>query len=255
MPNSSDIQKYLLAQFENAEAQSELKSINSKGFDWIKRTRNTIVRASSLLPKIGSAIKINLELEFNAGSLLKAEYAKGEPLVKSIEHKSSGLRNWYDATSKVVATVRESHGVDSQQVSAGVQAILLGEKHFGSTFVINGGSTYPDLLWADTAYEGLPVQSRANLVDGPCLRGKKPSNVPDGLEIKTNRGKRIKVDAHGAHQGLHLGVTWDIVDNLFCVTGVWIAYVRVADHRESGRNVKVTTVKYSFGHSLFMSIL
>lgn len=93
MSNSSDIQRYLLAQFEDAEAQKELKGINYEGFDWVKRTRNTIIRASSLFPKIGSAIKTNLELEFNAGSLLKAEYAKGEPLVKSVENKSAGLRN------------------------------------------------------------------------------------------------------------------------------------------------------------------
>jgi len=97
-----------------------------------------------------------------------------------------------------------------------------------------------------------------NPVEGPCLRGKKtprPSNVPDGCEIKTNKGTRVGVDAHGAHPGLHLGITWDNSMYGVEINGVWLAYVRICDHRESGRNVKVTTVKYSFGHGLFTSLL
>jgi hypothetical protein len=63
------------------------------------------------------------------------------------------------------------------------------------------------------------------------------------------------VDAHGAHPGFHLAVTWEFRDDTVTITGVWVAYVRIADHREAGRNVDVTTVKYSFGHGLFASVL
>jgi hypothetical protein len=50
-------------------------------------------------------------------------------------------------------------------------------------------------------------------------------------------------------------VTWEFRDDTVTITGVWVAYVRIADHREAGRNVDVTTVKYSFGHGLFASVL
>jgi hypothetical protein len=255
MATSSEIEKYLLAQFEAPVAQEELEAINVSGFDWVERTRRTIKEVSKLLPSIAVKLKCDLEAEFNSGSLLKQEYKKGEVLVMEVQESSPALKNWYDATGKVVASVRESSGIDSQQVSAAVQAVLLSQDGFGRYFRANGNSIYPDLLLVDSDYEGLPRQCRTNPVDGPCLRGDKPSNVPDGVEIKTNRGTRIKVDAHGAHAGLHLGVTWKNSDDVFKVTGIWIAFIRKADHRESGRNVAVTTVKYSFGHSLFMSLL
>ena len=120
---------------------------------------------------------------------------------------------------------------------------------------LHGNSIYPDLILLNHTYDFLPTQSRGNPIEGPCLRGKRPSNVPDGCEIKTNRGSRIRVDAHGAHPGLHLGITWDLQNGEVAINGVWAAYIRIADHRESGRNVKVTTVKYSFGHDLFVSLL
>ena len=69
--------------------------------------------------------------------------------------------------------------------------------------------------------------------------------MPDGCEIKTNQGRRIRVDAHGAHPGLHLGVTWKFQEGEVVINGVWVAYVRIADHRESGRNVKVESTPKS----------
>ena len=119
----------------------------------------------------------------------------------------------------------------------------------------NGNSIYPDLVLCGYGYSSLPRQSRKKPIDGPSLRGTRPSNVPDGCEIKTNRGTKIRPGVHGAHPGLHLGVTWDLEDGAVVVNGVWVGYVRVADHRESGRNVKVTTVEFSFGHDLSMSLL
>jgi len=52
-----------------------------------------------------------------------------------------------------------------------------------------------------------------------------------------------------------LGVTWDFVDGNVAINGIGVGYIRIRDHRESGRNVDVTTVKYSFGHDLFVSVL
>jgi hypothetical protein len=79
--------------------------------------------------------------------------------------------------------------------------------------------------------------------------------VPDGCEIKTNQGTRIKVDAHGAHPGLHLGITWGFREDEIAIYDIWIAYIRVKDYSISDGRVDVTTKKRSFGHDPFISLL
>jgi len=140
-------------------------------------------------------------------------------------------------------------------VSAEIQRLIISPDGLGDIVRTNGSSIYPDLLIIKHDYSKLQKQNRQSPIEGPCLRGANPSNIPDGCEIKTNQGNRIRVDAHGAHAGLHLGITWDMVDNQIKITGVWLGFIKSADHRESGRNVKITTVKYSFGHDLFISLL
>lgn len=72
----------------------------------------------------------------------------------------------------------------------------------------NTRSTYPDLYPLTADYSRLPRRTRG-LAEGPALRGGRPTSVPDGIEIKSNRGPRIRVDCHHDHQGLHLALTFD----------------------------------------------
>jgi hypothetical protein len=74
----------------------------------------------------------------------------------------------------------------------------------------NGRSDYPDLYFKSRSYEGLPLFARIKDKSkeyGAALKGKakRPVRVPDGLEVKTCKG-RFAVDCHYAHVGLHLAV-------------------------------------------------
>jgi hypothetical protein len=182
--------------------------------------------------------------------------SEGQKFVDELGKHREDVRSWY---LKLRDTSRLAFGevghLQSQQISSAIQRFIISPSGLGDLVKPSGNSIYPDLVLRSRDYSGLPRQTRNSPVDGPCLRGSNPSNVPDGCEIKTNQGNRIRVDAHGAHPGLHLGVTWDFHDQAVVITGVWLAYVRIADYRESGRNVDVTTVKYSFGHDLFSPLL
>jgi hypothetical protein len=159
-------------------------------------------------------------------------------------------------SEKLIKKILDFHStVESQQISALIQrqiTELLSDHVFS-----NGNSIYPDFIRHGVDYSRLPTQSRKKPVDGPNVKRTtktgtcRPSNVPDGLELKTNRGTRLRVDAHGAHPGLHLGVTWEFEEGNFKVLGVYLSYIRISDHKMSAGNVAVTTKKASFGHSQF----
>lgn len=124
----------------------------------------------------------------------------------------------------------------------------------------NGRSYYPDLYLANRDYSALPQSKKVKDAEqdeyGTTLKGvqKYPSRVPDGLEVKTCR-KRIAVDCHHPHAGLHLVVLFTEVSRAFTVTDVCVAFLWFSDYRESKRNTTATTVKYSFGGDRFVSVL
>lgn len=253
---TTEVKRYLDEQFYDATAQGELAELSPNDYDWAERTSETLDALVPRLVPLASRIKTEIPKRLNSPQFLLTTISDGSPLV--IRQDDDELRDWYDTVSKLSGEASSLiANLESQQISAEIQRYIVSDKGLGDLVFANGNSIYPDLILLDRDYSLLPEQNRTNPIDGPCVRGKnrRPSNVPDGCEIKTKKGNRISVDAHGAHAGLHLGVTWDIINNLVKITGVWAAYVRVADHRESGRNVNVTTVKYSFGHKLFISLL
>jgi hypothetical protein len=85
----------------------------------------------------------------------------------------------------------------------------------------NNRSTYPDLYLQAAHYSRVPRRTRG-LAEGPALRGGRPTSVPDGIEIKSNRGPRIRVDCHHDHQGLHLALTFEQAGNRLKVHDVYL---------------------------------
>ena len=117
----------------------------------------------------------------------------------------------------------------------------------------NNRSTYPDLYSREADYSRLPRRTRG-LAEGPALRGGRPTSVPDGIEIKSNRGPRLRVDCHHDHQGLHLALTFDRAGERWRVHDVYLAYLSKADYTRAERNTTATTDKFSFGHAPFISV-
>lgn len=117
----------------------------------------------------------------------------------------------------------------------------------------NNRSTYPDLYSNAADYSRLPRRTRG-LAAGPAVRGGRPTSVPDGIEIKSNRGARIRVDCHHDHQGLHLAFTFDRTGELWTAHDVYLAYLSKADYKRAERNTTATTDKFSFGHAPFISV-
>lgn len=246
----------LWSQFIDSEAQAELQSLSPSGFDWINRTKQTL---ETLIPRLQAiAVRLVEEVPSKLNSI--------QDLLDYIDsgngHNLEGLSDDYVKwRQKLISHAGKASSIieqiESQQVSAEIQRQLVSEEALGDIMYPNGNSIYPDLIMKAYDYAGLPAQSRKKAVIGPCLQGKekRPSNVPDGCEIKTNRGRRIRVDAHAPHPGLHLGVTWEISNKRIEINGVWAAYIRLADHTEAKRNSDTTTVKYSFGHNRFVSLL
>ena len=75
-------------------------------------------------------------------------------------------------------------------MSSEIQRYISSSAGLGHLVFSNGNSIYPDLILKKQSYEKLPFQNRKNPIHGPCIQGKKtcrPSNVPDGCEIKCVR--------------------------------------------------------------------
>lgn len=117
----------------------------------------------------------------------------------------------------------------------------------------NNRSTYPDLYFGAADYSQLPRRRRGQAV-GPALKGGKPTSVPDGIEIKSQRGKGIRVDCHHDHQGLHLVMTYNQETDAWVAYDLYLAYLSKADYRRASRNTTATTEKFSFGHAPFISV-
>ena len=244
----------LLERAKDERSIQELKSMGDFEYDWNERTLQVI---QIITPKI---YDISLTFVKKCEERLNSPLILDELLNNEISKKASSLPDFTSWISKCrnVSEVSKERllNIESQQVSAEIQRVVSDE--LNESITSNGNSIYPDFYLRSFDYSFLPMQSRTNPIKGACQKGvsnPKPSNVPDGLELKTNRGKRVKVDAHGAHPGLHLGVTWEKEDGGISINGVYLSYIRIFDHTISGRNVEVTTVKCSFGHDNFFTIL
>ena len=120
--------------------------------------------------------------------------------------------------------------------------------------VKNNRSTYPDLYFDWAQYSMLPRRSKSN-TKGPALKGANPTSVPDGVEVKSQRGESIRVDCHHPHQGMHLVMTVDYINETWEVYDVYIAYLSRTEYKRAARNTTATTEKFSFSHAPFVSVL
>lgn len=251
------VEEFILSQFERQVAQDELSAFDENtNIDWVSRTRATIdeflVDACDLAEYIEKKVPERLNSPIYIEELFEKNIQK---LTSTVQDEA-----WIKQIRQYISTNRElSSNLESQQVSAEIQREVAKFAQYNGKMYSNGNSIFPDFLYHDRDYLELPFQDRKKTVHGPCLQGKKnprPSNVPDGIELKTNRSNRMRIDAHAPHIGLHLGFTWDAEpDGRILINGAWLGYITESDHAESARNSKTTTVKYSFGHNKFISLL
>lgn len=251
------IREFIFSQFEADLAVNELAGMNyNERAGWVERTRATIEEflpiACPLAEHIAQKVPERLNSPFYLEDMLEAKRAELKNL--NVEDE------WINRLMNYASISRElAQNLQSQQVSAEIQNSVLKFEKLGQRMYNNGNSIYPDFLYKDRDYSFLPFQNRRKAVHGPCLQGKanpRPSNVPDGIELKTNKSQRMRIDAHAPHIGLHLGFTWDFEgDGRVNINGAWLAFITESDHTESARNSTTTTVKYSFGQDKFISLL
>ena len=256
MTNKSVVD-FVYKKFHEEITQNELRSYNVASVNWIERTEKTIKEFLPVASDLAIFVSTNVPKTLNSAFKLRDLFNEK----KHILAKSKGFEDWiaiFEQNLDFNASLAGS--LESQQVSSEIQRQVESWEGFNSTICANGKSIYPDFIFKDRDYSQLPLQDRKlGIVHGPCVQGKKqprPSNVPDGIELKTNKGNRIRVDAHAPHIGLHLAFTWDFDDaNRVSINGAWLGFITENDHKEASRNSKTTTVKYSFGHNKFISLL
>lgn len=249
---STIVKTFILDQFHREHAQAELKALGGNvHYDWVTRTQTTIDDFCEIACDLAAYIVDTVPSRLNSAIIL-------EDLVNA--HLFHNNSDWVKDIKRHATILRElSANLESQQVSAEIQRQVEHFPGFSGKIYSNGNSIFPDFIYKHFDYSLLSLQNRKKTVHGPCLQGKaapRPSNVPDGIELKTNKGTRMRIDAHAPHCGLHLGFTWDFSnDGRVEINGAWIGYIAGADHRESARNSKTTTIKFSFGHERFISLL
>lgn len=252
-------------QLNSEEAISELRSLGPTGYDWNPRVREAVSVFLPQLVKVAPNIIDECLLPFNSSIEIRDSLCDGifdKAYIRFAERDAKEALSYKVLLEKCRELGRQASravaNIESQQISAEVKRFLLSERGVGSIVKETGGSIYPDLILAGSDYSFLPFQKRDKPISGPCRKNPRdpvPSNVPDGCEIKTNQSTKIKVDAHGAHPGLHLGITWGMVDNKVKIHDIWLAYIRIKDYSISDGNVDVTTKKRSFGHDPFISLI
>jgi hypothetical protein len=235
-------------------AKADLHIYRPDTLDWKARALAT---ANSLIPwlcQITPALKNYVQDVLNAPALLRSMWAT----IRQHVNLPREQVETFDRQLTLDDVLRES--VTGEVVSTVVNKYLI-EHHPNSALRSNGRSDYPDLYLATSDYSALPQFKRKKDRTGEdeygaAVKGKqkRPVRVPDGLEIKTCR-KRIAVDCHHPHAGLHLVLLFTEAARMFTVEDVRVAFLRASDYYESERNTTATTVKYSFGGEHFISLL
>jgi hypothetical protein len=148
--------------------------------------------------------------------------------------------------------------VGGDAISKVVEKFLI--ESFRGELATNGPSDYPDLFLRTKDYDQWPRFVRIKKGDsteyGAALKGtsKRPVRVPDGLEVKTCKGK-FNVDCHHGHAGLHLAVVYHLDAVGTVVDDVLVAFMRLADYRITKPSTATTTLKASFNGKNFVSLL
>lgn len=240
--------KHILAQIEAAKA--DLKSYRPEGVDWHARATQT---AHILVPWLctkGEAIRQHVEGVLNskrklreAWKALQASHKLDATLANNIDEN---LRNEGILLSFIAGDVVSS-----------VIGHFLATEFPNSRLIENGKSDYPDMYFADYDYRFMSKFKRNAKQYGAALKGvnKRPVRVPDGIEIKTCRGK-LRVDCHHPHMGLHLALLFNAKEEVQKVTDIRAGFLRPCDYRKSNLDASAaTTIKHSFNGDQFHSIL
>jgi len=240
--------KRILAQIKAAKA--DLKSYRPEGVDWHARATRT---AHILVPWLctkGEAIRQHVEGILNSKRRLREAWKA----LQATHKLDATLANNIDESLR-------NEGILLSFIAGDVVSSVIG--HFlatefpNSRLAGNGKSDYPDMYFADYDYSFIPKFSRNARQYGAALKGsgKRPVRVPDGIEIKTCRGKLL-VDCHHPHMGLHLALLFNATEEAHKVTDIRVGFLRPCDYRKSNLATSAaTTIKYSFKGDQFHSIL
>lgn len=237
----AQVRRHILRQIERD--QHELEHL-SPALDWVERVRGT---AEIFIPRIITSAELllhHVESSLNSPTVVRAIWEK----VKESMKDESLAAEMDDA-------LRREEGLFALITGDTVSKLIadfLCEKY--SDLAQNNRSTYPDLYFSTADYSRLPKRTR-DLAVGPALRGNNPTSIPDGIEIKSNSGARIRVDSHHDHQGLHLALTFDKQSNKYRTLDLYLAYLAKTDYTRATRRTTATTDKFSFGHAPFISVL
>ncbi len=219
--------------------------------DWRERVVQSVISIVPDIVRFAPDLMREVQLTLNSPRMIRESWGKIASILARYETSEEVKEEASTITSELE---RESHllaEVTGETVSSLISSFL---SRVRPDIASNNRSTYPDMYfrWAD--YSMLPQRTRSN-PSGPALKRDKPTSVPDGLEIKSQRGRYIRVDCHHPHQGMHLVVTFDRIENNWEVYNVYMAYLSSADYRRATRNTTATTEKFSFGQTPFISVI
>jgi hypothetical protein len=103
-------------------------------------------------------------------------------------------------------------------------------------------SAFPDIIRNDD-YPLTEIGSDSM----PCLKGDRPVNVPDGVELKSKRGHDIRLDTHGPKTGLFLQTCWDwnTDKSRIKINGIYVSYFNSTEFLRGKANSRDTTIKWN----------
>jgi hypothetical protein len=234
------VRQYILRQIERD--QEGLEKLEPR-LDWLGRVKRT---AETFIPRIvGSAERLlrHVESSLNSPAVVREIWERVREELDD-EELVAEMDDALEREERLLAIIT------GDTVSKLIADFLCVEH---PDLAQNNRSTYPDLYFNTADYSALPRRTRG-LAVGPALRGGRPTSVPDGVEIKSNRGNRIRVDSHHDHQGLHLALTFDHDGEKWVVHDIYLAYLSKADYTRAERHTTATTDKFSFGHAPFISV-
>ncbi len=214
--------------------------------EWKKRALTTAKTLVPWLEQHAKQLKEYVEGVLNAPVKLRQLWKLMKPHVSLPRKKTDE----FDSYLTLDGLLRES--ITGEVVSKVITQFLL-DQH--GSLGCNGRSDYPDIFLKPLDYKFLPHFTRKGGNEfGASLKGGRPVRVPDGLEIKTCR-KRVSVDCHFPHAGLHLVLVFSEAERIFTVSDILIAFLKAADYRRSNESTEATTRKFSFNGDRFISLL
>lgn len=232
--------QHILRQIERDK--NELDGL-TPNIGWYERTRHT---AETFIPgvvRVAKPLLRHVETSLNSPAIARSIWGKVRASLKD-QKLIAAMDDALEREQLLLSLIT------GDTVSKLIADFLCGEF---PDLAQNNRSTYPDLYSWSADYSKLPRRVRG-LAKGPALRGARPTSIPDGIEIKSNRGTRIRVDSHHDHQGLHLALTFGQEGQQWSAHDVYLGYLTKADYRRAERNTTATTEKFSFGHAPFISV-